>query len=255
MPWPRSCLPSLPEGQLRLPAARSADRRDRGGGRARGGAAGRGACRPRLAADRRAADAPPRRPRPGAGRACRRAGGAAQGGRGGGRRPPAAAPRPGSGARRPAGGRQPCGRGPRRLGPHRRPSCLPRPGGRGRLHRRQPDGDGLRAGLRGQPVDDVGQPRPTGGAAGRHPHPFRPRLPRCQRRLRPQRRSGQCGCRRRPAGRGARGRAGGVHVTLDVERATNPFLRAALPAAAAAIGMAGAPAAVFAELRRRKDRF
>ncbi|MCL4189193.1 MAG: hydroxyacylglutathione hydrolase [Rhodobacteraceae bacterium] len=48
----------------------------------------------------------------------------------------------------------------------------------------------------------------------------------------------------------------GVHVTLDVERATNPFLRAALPAAAAAIGMAGAPAAeVFAELRRRKDRF
>lgn len=48
----------------------------------------------------------------------------------------------------------------------------------------------------------------------------------------------------------------GVHVALDIERATNPFLRAALPGAGAAIGMAGAPAVeVFAELRRRKDRF
>ncbi|MCC6303886.1 MAG: hydroxyacylglutathione hydrolase [Rhodobacteraceae bacterium] len=61
------------------------------------------------------------------------------------------------------------------------------------------------------------------------------------------------------AARLAAARAGGpegVHVALDVERATNPFLRAALPGAGAAIGMAGAPAPeVFAEIRRRKDRF
>lgn len=48
----------------------------------------------------------------------------------------------------------------------------------------------------------------------------------------------------------------GVHVALEVERASNPFLRAALPGTGAALGMAGAPAAlVFAELRGRKDRF
>ncbi|MDP2062612.1 MAG: hydroxyacylglutathione hydrolase [Phaeovulum sp.] len=45
-------------------------------------------------------------------------------------------------------------------------------------------------------------------------------------------------------------------VPLALERATNPFLRAADPALAAAIGMAGADElAVFTELRARKDRF
>jgi hydroxyacylglutathione hydrolase len=47
-----------------------------------------------------------------------------------------------------------------------------------------------------------------------------------------------------------------VPVALSVERATNPFLRAADPAVRSALGMAGAPdVAVFAELRARKDRF
>lgn len=45
-------------------------------------------------------------------------------------------------------------------------------------------------------------------------------------------------------------------VTLALERMTNPYLRAADPALAAAVGMPGAsPLAVFTELRARKDRF
>ncbi|MDH3264418.1 MAG: hydroxyacylglutathione hydrolase [Paracoccaceae bacterium] len=47
-----------------------------------------------------------------------------------------------------------------------------------------------------------------------------------------------------------------VPSTLAEELATNPFLRARLPAVKAAIGMPGAPdAEAFAEIRRRKDRF
>ncbi|MFN7552821.1 MAG: hydroxyacylglutathione hydrolase [Pseudomonadota bacterium] len=47
-----------------------------------------------------------------------------------------------------------------------------------------------------------------------------------------------------------------VPSRLGDEKACNPFLRAADPAFAARIGMAGAaPAAVFGELRRRKDVF
>lgn len=45
-------------------------------------------------------------------------------------------------------------------------------------------------------------------------------------------------------------------TTMSLELATNPFLRAEEPTVQAAVGMAGAdPAAVFAELRTRKDRF
>lgn len=45
-----------------------------------------------------------------------------------------------------------------------------------------------------------------------------------------------------------------VPSTIGEERETNIFLRAGDPAVAAAVGLAGAdPAAVFAELRRRKD--
>jgi|SRR5271166_2042810 len=45
-------------------------------------------------------------------------------------------------------------------------------------------------------------------------------------------------------------------TTVARELATNPFLRAGEPAVQAAVGMAGAdPAAVFGELRARKDRF
>ena len=47
-----------------------------------------------------------------------------------------------------------------------------------------------------------------------------------------------------------------IHVTLAEEQATNPFLRAGVAAVKAAVGMPGAPdGEVFAELRRRKDRF
>ena len=47
-----------------------------------------------------------------------------------------------------------------------------------------------------------------------------------------------------------------VPSTLAEELATNPFLRARLPAVKTAIGMPGAPdAEAFAEIRRRKDRF
>lgn len=45
-------------------------------------------------------------------------------------------------------------------------------------------------------------------------------------------------------------------VSLGVEKATNPFLRADDPALARAVGLGGRdPEAVFAEIRRRKDRF
>jgi hydroxyacylglutathione hydrolase len=45
-------------------------------------------------------------------------------------------------------------------------------------------------------------------------------------------------------------------TTIAAELAANPFLRAEEPAVQAAIGMVGAdPAAVFAEIRARKDRF
>ncbi len=47
-----------------------------------------------------------------------------------------------------------------------------------------------------------------------------------------------------------------VPTTIAAELAANPFLRAELPSVQAAVGMAGAdPAAVFAEIRARKDRF
>ena len=47
-----------------------------------------------------------------------------------------------------------------------------------------------------------------------------------------------------------------VPTTIALELATNPFLRAEIPAVQAAVGLAGAdPAQVFGELRRRKDVF
>jgi hydroxyacylglutathione hydrolase len=47
-----------------------------------------------------------------------------------------------------------------------------------------------------------------------------------------------------------------IPTTLDAEKAANPFLRADLPEVAAAVGLAGKPAAqVFAEIRERKNRF
>ncbi len=47
-----------------------------------------------------------------------------------------------------------------------------------------------------------------------------------------------------------------VPSTLELERVTNPFLRADTEALQEAVGLAGAPPAeVFAEMRRRKDRW
>jgi hydroxyacylglutathione hydrolase len=47
-----------------------------------------------------------------------------------------------------------------------------------------------------------------------------------------------------------------VPVTVSEEKATNPFLRATEPSVKASVGLAGADdAAVFAEVRRRKDNF
>ncbi len=47
-----------------------------------------------------------------------------------------------------------------------------------------------------------------------------------------------------------------VPSTLETELATNPFLRAALPEVQEALDMSGyAPSEVFAEIRKRKDRF
>ncbi|MEX0646029.1 MAG: hydroxyacylglutathione hydrolase [Parvularculaceae bacterium] len=47
-----------------------------------------------------------------------------------------------------------------------------------------------------------------------------------------------------------------VPTTVAIERATNPFLRARDPALQASVGLAGAdPVDVFAEVRKRKDRF
>lgn len=47
-----------------------------------------------------------------------------------------------------------------------------------------------------------------------------------------------------------------IPTTIDEEKAANPFLRADVAAVAAAVGLAGKPAAqVFAEVRARKNRF
>jgi hydroxyacylglutathione hydrolase len=47
-----------------------------------------------------------------------------------------------------------------------------------------------------------------------------------------------------------------IPTTIDEEKAANVFLRADVPAVAAAVGLAGKPAAeVFAEIRARKNRF
>jgi len=47
-----------------------------------------------------------------------------------------------------------------------------------------------------------------------------------------------------------------IPTTIDEEKVTNPFLRADVPEIAAAVGLAGKPAAeVFGEIRARKNRF
>jgi hydroxyacylglutathione hydrolase len=47
-----------------------------------------------------------------------------------------------------------------------------------------------------------------------------------------------------------------IPVTLGMEKATNPFLRADLPQLAAAMGLGDAkPASVFAAIRKAKDNF
>ena len=56
--------------------------------------------------------------------------------------------------------------------------------------------------------------------------------------------------------RRARGRRPTLPTTMALELASNPFLRAEEPEVQAAVGMSGAdPAAVFGEIRTRKDKF
>jgi len=61
------------------------------------------------------------------------------------------------------------------------------------------------------------------------------------------------------AAQAGRQRAAGeptIPTTLDEEKAANPFLRADVPAVAAAVGLAGkTPAEVFTEIRARKNKF
>jgi hydroxyacylglutathione hydrolase len=69
---------------------------------------------------------------------------------------------------------------------------------------------------------------------------------------------GNAGLQARAAKAAANARAGtpAAGSAMGTERATNPFLRADEAVIAAAVGLpGGAPAEVFAELRRRKDHF
>ena len=128
------------------------------------------------------------------------------------------------------------------------------------LHRRQPDGDGLRAAVRGHARADVGQPLDAGGAAGRDAGLFRARIRREQRPLR-----AVGGRARTPAlrdaGRGDRGdaadgrRDGARRGSTWSGRPTRSCARRT-PAFKARLGLENLPdAQVFAEVRRRKDAF
>ena len=182
-----------------------------------------------------------------------------EGGRGGGGRPAAA------GARHRARCRRPVALGESRAtvidvpGPHDRTYRLPLSGGGGAVLGRQPDGDGLRPAVRGHAGADVVEPHAAGGAAGCDAGLFGPRIRRSNARFalsvdggepgaqaRGRRRSPRCGRWARPT----------VPARLDLERATNPFLRAPTPDFKARLGLEKLPdAQVFAEIRRRKDAF
>ena len=67
--------------------------------------------------------------------------------------------------------------------PHHQPYRVPHARLRARLHCGQPDGAGLRAGVRGYIRADVGQPVQAGGVASRNRGLFRPRVHANQRAL------------------------------------------------------------------------
>ena len=127
------------------------------------------------------------------------------------------------------------------------------------LHRRQPDGRRLRPPVRGHRPPDVRQPGKARRPPARNADLFGPRihrrrtcaLPRpLNRTIRSlslvQPRSPPSAPKGMPT----------VPVPLSEELATNPFLRAHLPALKTAVGLPDADdVTVFAEIRARKDKF
>ena len=132
-----------------------------------------------------------------------------------------------------------------------------------------PDGEALFCGdtlfalgcgrlFEGDAADHVALARQADGPARRDPGLLRPRIHAEQRALRAwasTRTTRRC-ARRAAEIEAVRERRGEptIPTTIGVEKATNPFLRAADPALRRALGLEGASdAEVFAEIRRRKD--
>ena len=143
--------------------------------------------------------------------------------------------------------------------PHRGPHHLLVPRRQARLRRRHAVLDRLRPRHRGHAGDDVGVAAEAARSAGRHAGLLRPRIHAGEHQVRADHRAGQRGAARRaprkPRSRSPTGKST-IPTTIDEEKAANPFLRADVPAVAAAVGLAGKPAAeVFAEIRARKNKF
>ena len=122
----------------------------------------------------------------------------------------------------------------------------------------QPDGDGLRAAVRGDAGADVGEPEPDGGAAGRDAGLFRARVRGGNARFALSVDGENVALKTRAAEIAAMREKGvpTVPARLDLERATNPFLRARDADFKSRLGLENLPdAQVFAEIRRRKDAF
>ena len=237
--------------------SRPRERRDRRDRRA-GGRAGRGRAQGhRLEAHRHPGDAPSRRPH----RRHRRAEAEIQLPRGGaeGRGRQNSAGRRDGARGRQGQRRQADGQRDRNARPHRRPHHLLVSRRQARLRRRHAVLDRLRPRDRGHAGDDVGVAEEAARSAGRHAGLLRPRIHAGEHQVRADHRAGQQGARRRaPRRRRSRSRTDKwtIPTTIDEEKAANPFLRADVPAVAAAVGLAGKPAAeVFAEVRARKNKF
>ncbi len=150
------------------------------------------------------------------------------------------------------------GRRARNTRPHARPHQLLVRGRRRAVLRRHAVRPGLRPRVRGHAAADVGVALEAGGAARRRPGSTAATSTRCRTRASPS--PSTPTTRARAPRRGDRAlRAAGkptIPSTLAVERETNPFLRAGDPPhPPRARPWRRADAEVFAEIRRRKDRF
>ena len=138
------------------------------------------------------------------------------------------------------------GRRDRDARPHRGPHHLLVRRRQARLRRRHAVLDRLRPRDRGHARDDVEVAAQAARPAGRHAGLLRPRIHARQHQVRADHRAGQRGARgarrRRPQQQIAAGKPT-IPTTIDEEKAANPFLRADVPAVAAAVGLAGKPAA------------